>query len=201
MKAARHFACRVEALDVGRSSLGRYADAVHNGLMGGFPHQAVVISFQDQHLWAYQDSKVVLENAVTTGIRGVTDFGTDFGPMKVLYKEHPHTMKSPWPKNSQYWYPDTVVQWAVFFTWTGESIHDSYWEPDSLLGPGSQYDPSTRSHGCVHLPDADESFVYHWAEVGIPVVVYQGDGSPVAQQLSKITTDNKGNPLTGPKGV
>jgi L,D-transpeptidase catalytic domain len=181
----------------GAAAVGRYADAVHYGLMGGFPHQAVVISFQDQHLWAYQDGKLVLENAVTTGIRGVTDFGTDFGPMKVLYKEHPHTMKSPWPKNSPYWYPDTVVQWAVFFTWTGESIHDSYWEPDSLLGPGSQYDPSTRSHGCVHLPLAKAQWMFDWAPVNMPVVVYPGDGSPVANQLSLMTTNDQGVPRSG----
>lgn len=181
----------------GAAAVGRYADAVHAGLIGGFPHQAVVVSFQDQHLWAYQDGQVALENAVTTGIRGVTDYGTDFGPMKVLYKEHPHTMKSPWPKGSQYWYPDTVVQWTAFFTWTGESIHDASWEPDSLLGPGSQYNSSTRSHGCIHLPMAKAQWMYEWAAVGTPVIVYPGDGSTVANQLSQMTTNDQGVPISG----
>jgi len=137
---------------------------------------------------------VVLETPVTTGIRGVTDYGTDFGPMKVLYKEHPHTMHSPWPKTSPLWYPDTVVQWTTFFTWSGESIHDASWEPDSLLGPGSQYNASTRSHGCVHVPFADAQTMYNWAPVGMPVIVYPGDGSPLANQLAQITTDDQGTP-------
>ena len=178
----------------GAAAVGRYADAIHATLIGGLPAKAVVVSFQDQHIWALQGGQVVMDNAVTTGIRGVTDIGTDFGPMKVLYKEHPHTMKSPWPKNSPNYYPDTVVQWAVFFTWTGESIHDSYWEPDSQLGPGSQYDPSTRSHGCIHVPLAKAQWMFEWATVGMPVVVYPGDGSPVANQLAQMTTTDQGTP-------
>ena len=185
--------------DVNQAALGaaaaqRYSAQIHDALIGGFPSQVVVVSFQAQHLWAYQDSKVAMETLVTTGIRGVTDYGTDFGPMKVLYKEHPHTMKSPWPKNSPLWYPDTVVQWTAFFTWSGESIHDASWEPDSLLGPGSQYNASTRSHGCIHVPFSDAQWVYNWAAVGTPVIVYPGDGSPVANQLAQMTTDEQGNP-------
>jgi len=185
--------------DVNQAALGaaaaqRYSGQIHDALIGGFPSQVVVVSFQAQHLWAYQDSKVAMETLVTTGIRGVTDYGTDFGPMKVLYKEHPHTMKSPWPKSSPLWYPDTVVQWTAFFTWSGESIHDASWEADSLLGPGSQYNASTRSHGCIHVPFSDAQWVYNWAPVGTPVIVYPGDGSPVANQLAQMTTDDQGNP-------
>jgi len=139
-----------------------------------------------------------METPVTTGIWGVGDFGTDFGPMKVLHKDHPWKMQSPWPKGSQYWYPDTVVQYATFFTNTGESIHDAAWESDSVLGPGSQYNLSTRSHGCIHVPFGDATWMYNWADVGMPVIVYPGDGSSVSNQLSKITTDDQGNPKSVP---
>ncbi len=194
-----HFAPLVGSGDVSQAALGtagveRYAAQVHQAFIAGLPPKAVVVSFQAQHLWAYQGGQVVLDTPVTTGIRGVGDIGTDFGPMKVLFKSHPWTMHSPWPRGSPYWYPDTVVQWATFFTNTGESIHDAYWEPDSELGPGSQYDPSTRSHGCIHVPYADAQWMFNWAEVGMPVIVYPGDGSPVANQLAQITTDSQGRP-------
>jgi hypothetical protein len=192
-------AALVASGDINQSATGTagvqwYGTAIHNELMSNLPSQVVIISFSDQHLWAYQGGQVVLENAVTTGIRGVTDFGTDFGPMKVVRKNHPWTMHSPWPKGSQYWYPDTVVQWATFFTNTGESIHDAAWEPDSLLGPGSQYNLGTRSHGCVHLPATMAQWMYNWAQVDMPVIVYPGDGSTVANQLSLITTNDQGVP-------
>lgn len=171
----------------------RYGGQIHNAVYGQLPGKFVLVSFSAQHVWAFQGGQVAMDSAVTTGIQGVTDFGTDFGPMKVLYKVHPWTMKSPYPKGSPYWYPDTPVQWTTWFT-VGESFHDADWEPDSQLGPGSQFDPSTRSHGCVHLPLNLAQWMYDWADVGTPVIVYPGDGSAPAQQLSEITTDPAGHP-------
>lgn len=178
----------------GAAAAQRYAGQIHDALMGNLPSKLVVVSFQAQRLWAYENSRVVLDSLVTTGVRGDTDYGTDFGPMKVLYKEHPHTMHSSWPKGSPYWYPDTVVQWTTFFTWTGEAIHDASWQPDSTLGPGSQYNKDIRSHGCIHIPLGRAEWMYDWAPVGMRVIVYPGDGSAVANQLAQITTDDQGNP-------
>jgi len=184
----------IKVAALGTAGVQRYAAAIHSGLAGGLPAKVVIISFQTQHLWAYQNGQVAMETPVTTGIRGVTDYGTDFGAMKVLHKDHPWKMHSPWPKGSPLWYPDTVVQYATFFTNSGESIHDASWEPDSLLGPGSQYNASTRSHGCVHVPFNDAAWMYNFAEVGMPVIVYPGDGKTVADQLSQITTNDQGVP-------
>jgi lipoprotein-anchoring transpeptidase ErfK/SrfK len=178
----------------GAAGVQRYAGQVHNSLVAGLPTKIVLVSFQDQHLWAYQGGQVQIETPVTTGIRGVTDYGTDFGPMKVQHKDHPWKMHSPWPHGSPLWYPDTVVQYATFFTNTGESIHDANWEADSQLGPGSQYDASTRSHGCIHVPFGDAQWMYNFADVGMLVVVYPGDGSPMSNQVSLMTTDDQGTP-------
>jgi lipoprotein-anchoring transpeptidase ErfK/SrfK len=115
--------------------------------------------------------------------------------MKVLSKDHPFKFHSPWPRGSVHWYPDTTVQWVTFFTDSGESFHDAYWEPDSALGPGSQFNTWTRSHGCVHLPYSLAAWLYGWADVGTPVDVIPADGQPVSEQLSLMTTDSQGNPL------
>jgi lipoprotein-anchoring transpeptidase ErfK/SrfK len=178
------------------AALQRYAGQIQQLLTQNLGPKHVVVSFTDQHIWAYQDGKVVMDTPVTTGIWGNSDYGTDFGPMKILWKDHPHTMKSPYPKGSPHWYPDTVVQWASFFTNTGESIHDAYWEPDSQLGPGSQYDLSTRSHGCVHVPLGDAQWVFGWVDIGTPVDVVPFDGTPVDHQLSLMTTNDQGVPTS-----
>jgi hypothetical protein len=178
----------------GTAAAQRYAGQIHDTLMAGMPTKSVIVSFQAQHVWAYEGTQVVMENAVTTGIRGEGDFGTDFGPMKVLHKDHPWKFQSPWPKGSPHWYPDTVVQWTAFFTVTGEAFHDASWQPDSTLGPGSQFTQGLQSHGCIHLPAAKAQWVYSWSDVGMPVIVYPGDGSPVANQLSQITTNDQGIP-------
>jgi hypothetical protein len=173
-----------------------FAGQIHDALVAGLPPKAILISYAQQHLWAYENGKVVQETPVTSGR---PQLPTDLGPMKVLRKDSPWKMHSPWPKGSPYWYPDTVVKMVVWFTNTGEGLHDADWQR-CCWGPGSQY-TGNASHGCIHLPDAAEAFVYRWAQIGIPVVVYQGDGSTVGEQVSKITTDDHGNPLTGPKGL
>ena len=193
------YAGSVGAADVNQAALGaaaaqRYGGQIHDALMAGLPAKSVIVSFQAQHVWAYEGSKVVMDNAVTTGIRGEGDFGTDFGPMKVLHKDHPWKFQSPWPKGSPHWYPDTVVQWTTFYTVTGEAFHDATWQPDSTLGPGSQFTQGLQSHGCIHLPVSQAQWMYNWADVGMPVIVYPGDGSPVANQLSQITTNDQGIP-------
>jgi len=174
-----------------------YASNVHVDLAQGLPAKSVIVSFTAQHVWAFEGSQLVMDNAVTTGIRGIGDFGTDFGPMKILHKDHPWKFQSPWPKGSPHWYPDTVVQWTAFFTSTGEAFHDATWEPDSDLGPGSQYTQGLQSHGCIHLPVDKAQWMYNWAAVGMPVIVYPGDGTSVANQLSQMTTNDQGVPFSG----
>jgi lipoprotein-anchoring transpeptidase ErfK/SrfK len=195
-----HFAALAGSADLNQvaeatAAAQRYGPQVHRLLFAQLPAKFVVVSFQAQHVWAYQSGQVAMDTPITTGIRGVTDYGTDFGPLKVSSKDHPWKMHSPYPKESPYYYPDVMVQWAVWFT-PGklESFHDASWEPDSRLGPGSQYDPSTRSHGCIHVPLDRAQWMYGWADVGTPVVVYPGDGQRVSAQLAQITTDARGHP-------
>ena len=179
----------------GTAAVQRYGGQVHTMLMSNLGPKHVIVSFQDQHVWAYENGNLVMENAVTTGIRGNTAYGTDFGPMKIVFRSHPWKMHSPWPPGSAHWYPDTVVQWTAFFTNSGESFHDASWEPNSALGPGSQNNPNYRSHGCIHIPYSQAEWMFNWALEGTPVDVYPGNGQPVAEQLSEITTNDQGVPL------
>ena len=175
------------------AAVQRFSGQVHDGLMTGLPSKAILISYSGQELWAYQDSKVVQNTLVTTGR---PELATDIGPMKVLAKDSPWKMHSPWPPGSQWWYPDTVVQMVLWFTNTGEGLHDAYWQ-GCCWGPGSQFGPSA-SHGCIHVPMGAEKFLFDWADIGTPVILYPGDGTPVAHQLEQISTDDQGNPLHGP---
>jgi hypothetical protein len=176
----------------------RYGQQIHDQLMQNLGPQHVIVSFQAQRASFYESGQQVQSTLVTTGPRGDTAFGTDFGPMKVLRKAHPWKMHSPWPQGSPHWYPDTDVQWTVFFTNSGEAFHDANWQPDSTLGPGSQYTEGTRSHGCIHMPWSGNNlaqWMYNWAKVGTPVDVIPGSGQPVSDQLGLMTTDDHGNPL------
>lgn len=187
----------VNEVAVGAAAIQRYAGQVRDLVNAGLPSKTIIISHSGQHLWAYENGKVVQDTAVTTG--KPPTLATDLGPMKVLRKSSPWKMHSPWPKESPFWYPDTDVRMVLWFTDTGEGLHDADWQP-CCWGPGSQYGPYA-SHGCIHVPLGSEQFLFNWAPVGTPVIVYPGDGSPVSKQLAQISTDDRGNPLTGPKGA
>ena len=161
-------------------------DGFHASMSAAMPEKVVYMSLNDQHLWAYEKGKVVFETLITTGR---PQLPTDTGPMAVLWKTSPWRMHSPWPRSSRWWYPDTNVRKVVWFTATGEGMHDANWEPDSMYGPGSQNNQNIASHGCVHMPGTTVDWMYDWAPVGTPVIVIPGDGTPTAEQLKHDTID------------
>lgn len=183
-------------LSRGVAGVQHYSELIHSNLLSAGPPQLVMISVQAQHLIAYDHGRVVLDTLVTTGRPALP---TDVGPMRVVAKDSPWTMQSPWPKGSPYWYPDTVVQMVAWFTKTGEGLHDAAWEPASAFGPGSQNGPFA-SHGCIHLMPAAETTLYGWLQIGTPVVVYPGDGTPVADQVAQRSVDALGDPVSGVRG-
>jgi len=186
-----------QRLMLAAAGVRRYAAQLHNGVLHDGPNRLITVSVQGQHLLAYEDGRVVVDTPVTTGRPALA---TDIGAMRVLHKDTPWTMQSPWPKGSPDWYPDTVVQMVVWFTKNGEGLHDASWQPPSTLGPGSQYGPFA-SHGCIHLPLAAIKTLFDWAPIGTPVVVYPGDGSPVASQALLQSVDAMGNPVSGIRGL
>jgi hypothetical protein len=184
-------------LALGAAGASFYGDRLHHLLTVGMPTRLIVISIRDEELTALQNGKVVVQTPVTTG--RVPDLATDIGPMHVLGKDSPWKMHSPWPKGSPDWYPDTVVQMVVWFTDTGEGMHDASWQT-LPYGPGSELGPDA-SHGCVHVPMDAEKTLFAWATVGTPVIVIPGDGSPLQAQLQQRTVDANGHPTTSPRGA
>lgn len=184
-------------LALAAAGVQHYAAQLHNGLLHDGPSRLIIVSLQGQRLIAYEDGRVVVDTPVTTGRPALA---TDVGAMHVLRKDAPWTMQSPWPKGSPEWYPDTVVQMVVWFTKNGEGLHDASWQPAATLGPGSQFGPFA-SHGCIHLPLAAIQTLFDWAPIGTPVVVYPGDGSPVASQALQQSVDAMGNPVSGIRGA
>jgi hypothetical protein len=186
-----------QQLAVGVAGVSFYGRRMHEAMVSALPKKAITISITDQQLVAYENGKPVLKTLVTTG--RPPDLATDVGPMKVIKKDSPWKMHSPWPKGSPNWYPDAMVQMVVWFTPTGEGLHDASWQ-SGPYGPGSQTGPDA-SHGCVHVPYDAVKYLFGWSEIGQPVIVFPGDGSPLDQQLAQRSVDDNGHPLSGPRGA
>jgi lipoprotein-anchoring transpeptidase ErfK/SrfK len=136
------------------------------------PEKALTISLKDQTLRAYVHGQQVFSTYVTTGRPGLE---TDPGSFHVYLKASPWIMKSPWPKGSKWWYPDTPVKMTLWFN-GGAAIHDASWR--AYYGPGTEYphyDPfgaNTGTHGCVNVPYSNMLWLWSWTPSGTPVVVY-----------------------------
>jgi hypothetical protein len=164
--AAGLYEIYVRAVDRwGHSSLSGWRDFV-------IDYRRIVVSLNQQRLWAYNGNQLVLSSLVTTGNRALP---TPTGTFHILGKFHPFTFKSPWPKSSPYYYPPSKTKWAMLFQEGGYFIHDAPWRsafgPGTNAGvgkPGSNY---TGTHGCVNVPPDVAQRLFAWADIGTVVQV------------------------------
>jgi lipoprotein-anchoring transpeptidase ErfK/SrfK len=142
-------------------------DRLQSVMAAGMPEKAIYVSTARQEMRSFEHGVLVKQSLVTTGR---PELPTDIGTFSVLRKNHPWTMHSPFPRSSPYWYPDTVVQYVLWFNDDGSGLHDAYWR--SKFGPGTNGPGrSGGTHGCINMPTDVTIWMYNWAPVGTPVVV------------------------------
>jgi hypothetical protein len=162
----------------------RHRDLLHAAMIAGFPAKAIFVTIQAEELWAYDHGQLYIDSLITTGL---PQLPTDKGLMRIARKESPVHFISPFPKGSPYDYGTIDARYALWFQPSGEAIHDSWWR--SWYGPGSNLN-GHGSHGCIGVPYGPIDKLYPWGDIGTPVLVIPGDGSPVADQLAQKTYDD-----------
>jgi hypothetical protein len=157
---------RLDAID----RTGQTVSQAYDGLR--LSAKRIVVSLGQQRMTAFDGDTVILSTLVTTG---GPELPTPVGTFQVLAKYTPFTFKSPWPKGSPYWYPDSPATYAVLFDWDGFFLHDAPWR--TRFGPGSNTQngtpggDATGTHGCVNVPYAVQRAMFGWVDVGTPVIV------------------------------
>jgi hypothetical protein len=146
----------------------------HYNLMHG---QVIVVSLSKQALRVYQDGRLVRGFQVTTGRPELPSLP---GVWPVQDRESPTVFKSPDPKGSPYWYPDTPIHFAILYHAGGYFLHDSWWRAD--YGPGTQFPHNDSggdesfagdgSHGCVNLPLDQANWLYNNTNWQTQIVIY-----------------------------
>ena len=145
-------------------NLSRYFTAI--------PDKLVVVSTEGQTAREYEHGVLVHESYVTTGR---PELPTPHGTYTVFARYTPYEMISPWPGGSPFYYPPTMVHYALEFLTGGYFLHDATWR--SSFGPGTNLphsDPGDPfgSHGCVNFPLADTVWLWNWAPIGTTVLVF-----------------------------
>ena len=135
--------------------------------------QVVLVSLTQQWVWAYQDQRLVMASAATTGM---PQLPTPTGVYHIMMKESNVEFYSPWPYGSPYYYTPEHVDYAMLFREGGFYLHSASWR--HAFGPGTNVphtDPDgtweTGSHGCVNLPVNAASALYGWIGIGATVII------------------------------
>ena len=151
---------------------GNRAQALYTGL--AITNKVIKISLGKQELIAYDGDKPFLSTLVTSGGQ---DIPTPTGIFEILEKAAPFVFHSPFPRGSQYWYPDTKANYAMLFDQRdADFVHDAPWRSKfgpGTNGPGVPGQPYTGSHGCVETPANVMPRLYPWTPLGTPVVIAQ----------------------------
>lgn len=113
----------------------------------------IEIDLSRQRLIAHEGERVILNTAVSTGLRRTP---TPVGRYRVRVKIRRQTMTGP-----GYSLPN--VQWVMYFV-GAYALHGTYWH-NNFGHP--------MSHGCVNLRNGDARTLYRWATRGTQVVVHR----------------------------
>jgi lipoprotein-anchoring transpeptidase ErfK/SrfK len=130
------------------------------GIAGATSTKKIVVNRTKETLIAYDGDTVFMSAKVSTGLLLTP---TPRGIFTIFKKTPTRYMQGPIPEAhlSQY-YDLPGVPWNLYFTEQGAVIHGAYWHDD--FG-------KPHSHGCVNLSPQDAEQLYHWADVGVPVVI------------------------------
>lgn len=123
----------------------------------------VEIDISAQHLWIYQDGKLVLSTNIVTG-NVWRDKGTPTGTYYVISKQRDRILRGPDYDGTEYASP--VAYWMPFNR--GIGLHDAPWR--GAFG-GTIY-LKNGSHGCVNMPPSAAKVAYYQVNIGFPVVVH-----------------------------
>jgi lipoprotein-anchoring transpeptidase ErfK/SrfK len=113
--------------------------------------KSIVVSTEDQRIYAYQDGQLIRSDLVSTGLPGSPTVKGDFN---IYVKYQADDMSGP-----DYFLPQ--VPYVMYF-YQGYGIHGTYWH--NAFG-------RPMSHGCVNLPTDEAQWFFNWAEVGTLVRV------------------------------
>lgn len=113
--------------------------------------RAIVVSTENQRIYAYENGQLVRSHLVSTGTNATPTVKGDY---KIQYKFLADDMSGP-----DYFLPQ--VPYTMYF-YQGYAIHGTYWH-NSFGRP--------MSHGCVNLPTDEAKWFFEFASIGTPVRV------------------------------
>ena len=118
----------------------------------GVPDKVIQVDLEKQRVTAYEGSRLVFSARTSTGYFEGT---TPIGEHRVERKQ-PSSHMTPFEGNR---YDLPGVPWVCYISWTGVSLHGTYWH-DNYGTP--------ESSGCINLTPEDALWFYRWTDPYVP---------------------------------
>lgn len=134
----------------------------------------VEIDYTNQHLWYYEEGKLVVDTDIVSGNIS-TGHGSPDGVFKIVYKQSPAVLKGED-------YESDVTYFMPFAYNVG--IHDASWRNGKF---GGDIYKTSGSHGCVNVPEEAAETIYNTIAKGTPVVAYYRDVVELTAENAKIS--------------
>jgi L,D-transpeptidase catalytic domain/Bacterial SH3 domain len=119
----------------------------------------ILIDRSEQKLYAYDGTKLFMEEKISTGLEISP---TPRGIFHIYKKTPTRYMQGPIIGISEKYYDLPGVPWNLYFTEQGAIIHGAYWHNNF----GKQW-----SSGCVNMLPEKAKELYMWADLGTEVTV------------------------------
>lgn len=135
----------------------------------GLGKNYIEVNLTEQHLYYYQDNKVVLDTPFVSG-KMTKDRFTPPGIFLLTYKQKDRVLKGKPLPNGQPSYESHVDYWMPFNG--GIGLHDASWRGQF----GGTIYRNSGSHGCINLPSAKAAKIYDMIDKQTPIVCVYNDG-------------------------
>lgn len=135
----------------------------------GFGSDYVEVDLTQQHLWIYEDGKVILETDIVSG-EDDKEHRTPAGAYFAYDKKTDTTLRGDKQDDGEWGYETDVDYW-IRLTDTGIGMHDASWR----YYFGGNIWKWNGSHGCINIPSKIMPTIYEIVYQNMPVAVYYGD--------------------------
>lgn len=123
----------------------------------------IAIDLEQQTLAVYEDGELRFATVIASGAGQAY---SDPGVYEVYHKVELHTMQGSYAMDKSDFFYYENVPWALYYN-HAQAIHAVYWP--AVLG-------IPQSHGCINMFPGDANWLFHWAELGEYVYVFDPSG-------------------------
>lgn len=134
----------------------------------------VEIDYTNQHLYYYEEGKLMLESDIVSG-KLSNGNGSPDGVFKIVYKQSPATLVG-----EDY---ESAVSYFMPFAYN-VGIHDADWRKGKF---GGEIYKKSGSHGCINVPKETAEALYKMLETGTPVIAYYREPVKLTSKSSGIS--------------